>query len=63
MLVLTRRRDESIIIDSDIVVTVLEIRGDKVRIGIEAPKDKSIHREEIFQAIQRERGLEGEVQP
>lgn len=48
MLVLTRRTNESLIIGHDIVVTVLEIRGDTVRIGIRAPRDVSVHREEIY---------------
>lgn len=48
MLVLTRRTNESLIIGHDIVVTVLEIRGDTVRLGIRAPRDVSVHREEIY---------------
>jgi carbon storage regulator len=48
MLVLTRRANESLIIGHDIVVTVLEIRGDTVRLGIRAPRDVSVHREEIY---------------
>lgn len=55
MLVLSRHRDESIIIGDEIVVTVVEIRGDKVRLGIQAPTDVTVHREEIHQAIQQER--------
>lgn len=54
MLILSRHRDESIIIGKDIVVTVVEIRGDKVRLGISAPTDVSVHRQEVFEAIQRE---------
>lgn len=54
MLVLTRKRDESIIIGDNIVITVIGIRGDKVRFGIEAPKEVSIHRQEVYEAIQRE---------
>ncbi len=54
MLVLTRKRDESIIISDNIVITVIGIRGDKVRFGIEAPKEVSIHRQEVYEAIQRE---------
>ena len=54
MLVLTRKRDESIIIGDNIVITVIGIRGDKVRFGIEAPKEVSIHRKEVYEAIQRE---------
>lgn len=54
MLVLTRKRDESIIIGDNIIITVIGIRGDKVRLGIEAPKEVSIHRKEVYEAIQRE---------
>lgn len=56
MLVLSRQRDESIIIGNDIVITVVEIRGDKVRLGIEAPSEIPVHRQEVFEAIQREHG-------
>ena len=51
MLVLSRKKNESIIISDDIIVTVIEIRGDKVRLGIEAPKDISVHRREVYEAI------------
>ena len=54
MLVLSRHRDESIIIGDDIVVTIVDIRGDKVRLGIDAPTDISVHRREVYEAIQRE---------
>jgi carbon storage regulator len=54
MLVLSRKRDERLIIRNDIVITVVEIRGDKVRLGIEAPDDVQVHREEVFEAIQRQ---------
>ena len=53
MLVLSRKRNESIVIDGNIVVTVVDIRGDKVRLGIEAPKDVPIHRSEVYEAIKR----------
>jgi len=54
MLVLSRKKNESIIIiDDNITITVIEIRGDKVRLGIEAPKDIPVHRAEIHRAIQR----------
>jgi carbon storage regulator len=56
MLVLSRKRNESIIIDGNIVVTVVDIRGDKVRLGIEAPKDVPIHRSEVYEAIKRAAG-------
>jgi len=55
MLVLSRQRDESIIIGDSIVITVVDIRGDKVRLGIEAPKEVPVHRQEVYEAIQRER--------
>ena len=57
MLVLTRKRNESVIIGDTIVVTVIEVRGDKVRLGIEAPRDVSVHRSEVMEAILRENAL------
>jgi len=51
MLVLSRYRDESIYIGDDIVITVVDIRGDRVRIGVEAPNDVSVHRQEVYEAI------------
>jgi len=54
MLVLSRKRNESIVIDGSIVITAVEIRGDKVRLGIEAPREVPIHRQEIFAAIAAE---------
>ena len=51
MLVLSRKKNESIIINNDITVTVVEIRGDKVRLGIVAPKEIPVHRQEVFEAI------------
>ena len=54
MLVLSRQRDESIIIGDNIVLTVVDIRGDKVRLGIDAPKEIPVHRQEVYDAIQRE---------
>lgn len=51
MLVLSRKKNESIVINNDIIVTVVEIRGDKVRLGIVAPKEVPVHRQEIFDAI------------
>lgn len=54
MLVLSRQRDESIIIGDHIVVTIVDIRGDKVRLGIKAPPEVSVHREEIYELIQKE---------
>ncbi len=52
MLVLSRKKNESVVINDDISIVVVEIRGDKVRLGIEAPKDVSVHRKEIYDAIQ-----------
>jgi carbon storage regulator len=54
MLVLSRHRDESIMIGDEIVVTIVDIRGDKVRLGIEAPNHVPVHRQEVYEAIQRE---------
>lgn len=54
MLVLSRMRDESIYIGDNIKITVVDIRGDKVRIGIDAPMEVPIHRQEVYEAIQRE---------
>ena len=53
MLVLTRRPGESIRIGADVTVTVLEVRGDQIRIGIDAPRSVKVHREEVFQEIER----------
>jgi carbon storage regulator len=52
VLVLTRRANQSIMIGADIVVTVLEVRGDQVRIGIDAPRSVSVHREEVFRELE-----------
>jgi carbon storage regulator len=54
MLVLSRKKNESIIINDNITVTVIEIRGDKVRLGIEAPKHVTVHRREVYEAIQNQ---------
>ena len=54
MLVLSRYRDESIYIGDDIIITVVDIRGDRVRIGVQAPPDISVHRQEIYEAIKNE---------
>jgi carbon storage regulator len=54
MLVLSRQRDESIIIGDNIVITIVDIRGDKVRLGINAPTEIPVHRQEVYEAIQRE---------
>jgi len=54
MLVLSRQRDESIMIGDNVQVTIVDIRGDKVRLGIVAPAEISVHRKEVYDAIQRE---------
>lgn len=54
MLVLSRQRDESIVIGDNVVVTIVDIRGDKVRLGIQAPGEIPVHRQEVYEAIQRE---------
>lgn len=55
MLVLSRQRDESIMIGDDVEITIVDVRGDKVRLGITAPKHIPVHRREIYDAIQREK--------
>ena len=63
MLVLSRQRDQSIMIGDDIVVTIVDIRGDKVRLGINAPSEIPVHREEVFDAIKREGRRSSSSQP
>ena len=63
MLVLSRQRDETIMIGDDIEVTVVDIRGDKVRLGITAPKAVSVHRKEVYDAIRRENQAAAQVKP
>lgn len=60
MLVLSRQRDESIIIGEDIKITVVDIRGEKVRLGIEAPHEIPVHRQEVYEAIQKEKQQEAD---
>jgi carbon storage regulator len=55
MLVLSRQKDESIMIGDNVEVTIVDVRGDKVRLGITAPKEISVHRKEVYEAIQREK--------
>jgi carbon storage regulator len=59
MLILTRRVGESVVIGEDVTVTVLGVKGNQVRIGINAPKTVAVHREEIFERIKSGRGAEG----
>jgi carbon storage regulator len=63
MLVLSRQRDESIVIGDKVVVTIVDIRGDKVRLGIQAPGEIPVHRQEVYEAIQRENRKAGQLQP
>ncbi|MDH5573545.1 MAG: carbon storage regulator CsrA [Gammaproteobacteria bacterium] len=64
MLILTRRVGETIVIgDKVITATVLEVKGNQVRIGITAPKDVSVHREEIYERIQNENKAHGQARP
>jgi carbon storage regulator len=58
MLVLSRKKGESIVINDDVTVVVVEIRGDKVRLGVEAPKEVPVHRREVYDAIQRNKKSE-----
>jgi carbon storage regulator len=63
MLVLSRQRDESIIIGDNVIVTIVDVRGDRVRLGIEAPREVSVHRREVYDAIQRENQQAAQIQP
>src|SRR5262244_897473 len=63
MLVLARQRGEVIMIGDDIEVTVVDIRGDKVRLGISAPKEITVHRKEVYEAIRRENRAAAQVKP
>lgn len=58
-MVLTRKKDEKIVIGDNITLMVIDIRGDKVRLGIDAPRDVPVHRQEVYDAIRREREVEG----
>ena len=61
MLVLSRRKEESIIIGDDVKITIVDIRGNKVRLGITAPREISVHREEIWMTIQKEKEEQGDA--
>ena len=63
MLVLSRQRDESIIIGDNVVVTIVDVRGDKVRLGIDAPVEIPVHRREVYEAIQRENRQASQIAP
>ncbi|HEV7224912.1 MAG TPA: carbon storage regulator CsrA [Pirellulales bacterium] len=63
MLVLSRQRDESIMIGDNIVITIVDIRGDKVRLGINAPSEIPVHRQEVYEAIQRENLRASRLEP
>ena len=61
MLVLSRQKDESIVIGDDVEVTIVDIRGNKVRLGITAPKNIPVHRREVYEAIQKEKNEQKHV--
>ena len=63
MLVLSRQRDESIIIGDNIIVTIVDVRGEKVRLGIDAPTEIPVHRREVHEAIQRENLRASQLEP
>jgi carbon storage regulator len=60
MLILTRRVTESLMIGNDVTVTILGIKGNQVRVGVQAPRDLPVHREEVYARIREEQGHDGE---
>ncbi|MFZ0035501.1 MAG: carbon storage regulator CsrA [Sedimentisphaerales bacterium] len=62
MLVLSRQKDESIMVGDDVEITIVDVRGDKVRLGISAPKEIPVHRKEVYEAIQREKNEQKKAQ-
>jgi carbon storage regulator len=63
MLILTRRVGEAVVIDEEVTVTILGVKGNQVRVGVNAPKSVSVHREEIFERIRNERTAAGAQDP
>ena len=63
MLVLSRKKSESIVINNNVVITVVEVRGDKVRLGIQAPREVPVHRKEVMDSIVRETEKSPEPSP
>jgi carbon storage regulator len=63
MLILTRRVGETVMIGDDVTITVLGVKGNQVRVGINAPKSVAVHREEIYERIKREQQSDGQEQP
>ena len=63
MLILTRQAGETVMIGSDVTITVLGVKGNQVRIGINAPKDVAVHREEIYERINSEQAADGDAAP
>ena len=62
MLVLSRQKDESIMIGDEVEITIVDVRGDKVRLGINAPRSIAVHRREIYDAIQREKAAKARAE-
>ena len=63
MIVIPRKKGESVVINDDIILTVIEIKGDKVRLGVEHPKGATVHRREVYKAIRRQEQRQGMVIP